>query len=156
MTWRGANGWDAHPGVRSGRRLGPGDRATDLVCRAAGSWRYLFLLAAGIAAAVLLTAPHDRRAGAVDLLALGLSAVALLEVTVVLMAARRHDRTTTELALYDLDQSRRSTAVAEDLRAEVQRLHADLARIAAQTERLGHTERLGYPVRGGHAPKVEE
>jgi hypothetical protein len=61
------------------------------------------------------------------------------------MAGRRADRNTTEAALYDLDQSRRATAVAEDLRAEVQRLHDDLARIAAQTERSAIAAHLPPP-----------
>jgi hypothetical protein len=81
---------------------------------------------------------HDRNADAVALLSLGLSGLALLEVSLVLMAARRAERTTAEIALDHLDRSRRATAVAEDLRTEVQRLHAELARLAARTERSGY------------------
>jgi hypothetical protein len=128
-------GWDAHPGVRTGRRLSIGERATDLVLRGTATWTWLGLLAAAATVAVVLAIQRDDGAGAVARLSHVLSALALLEVSVVLMAARRRERNTTEAALYDLDQSRRATAVAEDLRAEVERLHADLARIAAQTAR---------------------
>jgi uncharacterized membrane protein len=133
-------GWGPHPGVRSGTRLTIGERAAEVVLRAAGSWTYLAALTVAIAVAVATVVGRDDRAGPVALLSLVLSALALLEVSLVLMAARRAERTTTEAALYDLDQGRRATAVAEDLRGEVQRLHADLARIAAQAERSARRE----------------
>ena len=121
---------ERHPGVRVGRRLRTGERAVDFACRAIGSWPYAMLLAfAGVAGIVL------SQAGGVTLLGLGLSILSLLEVTLVLMAARRARRTMTEVALYHLDQARRSSAVAEELRGDVRRLHADLARIAAHLEK---------------------
>jgi uncharacterized membrane protein len=132
---RTGEGWERHPGVRSGRRLTVGERTADLVSRAAGTWSYLTVLAAAIVVAGTVAVWRDNRAGAVAMLSLVLSALALIEISLVLMAGRRADRNTTEAALFDLDQGRRATAVAEDLRAEVQRLHEDLARIAAQAER---------------------
>jgi uncharacterized membrane protein len=128
-------GWDRHPGVRTGHRLTLGERATDLVFRGTASWTWLALLATTTTVAVVLAVQHDGGAGAVAQLSLVLSGLALLEVSVVLMAERRRERNTIEAALYDLDQSRRATAVAEDLRDEVERLHRDVARIAAQTAR---------------------
>jgi len=134
-------GGDQHPGVRAGRRLRPGERAGDLLCRAAGSWAYLIALTLAIlfgAAAVLL---QNRSAEAAIWLAAGLAAVAALEVPAVLVAARRSERIARELALYQLDQSRRAAAVAEDLRGEMQRLRDDVARLAA------HADIAGYPAR---------
>lgn len=128
-------GWARHPGVRTGRRLSPGERSADVVLRVAGTWGYLLALVAAIVAAGAVAIARDHRAGAVGLLGLVLSAIALIEVSLVLMAGRRAERNTTEAALYDLDQGRRATAVAEDLRGEVQRLHEELARIVAQAER---------------------
>src|SRR6185369_7334450 len=74
-------------------------------------------------------------------LAAGLAAVAALEVPAVLVAARRSERITRELALYQLDQGRRAAALAEDVRAEMQRLRDDVARLAA------HADIAGYPAR---------
>jgi uncharacterized membrane protein len=136
---RGEAGWDRHPGVRSGPRLTVGERTADLVSRAAGTWIYLTLLAAAIVVAGIVGVWQDDRAGAVAILSLALSALALIEISLVLMACRRVDRNTNEAALYDLDQSRRATAVAEDLRGEVQRLHEDLSRLTAQAERSAIT-----------------
>ena len=128
-------GWACHPGVRTGRRLSAGERSADVVVRIAGTWSYLLMLTAVIVVAGVLAVARDRQAGTVALLGLVLSAVALIEVSLVLMAGRRAERNTTEAALYDLDQGRRAAAVAEDVRGEVQRLYQEVARMAAQAER---------------------
>jgi uncharacterized membrane protein len=121
-----------HPGVRSGQRLRAGERAADLLCRAGGSWAYLTLVAAAIAVAALVAVPGDSRT--VTLVGFGLSALAALEVAVALMATRRAERIAAEVAQYQLDQGRRAGAAAEELRADMGRLYAELARIAAQAE----------------------
>jgi uncharacterized membrane protein len=130
----GRQGWDQHPGVRTGHRLRPGEHVADVLSRVAGSWTYLIMIAVGTLVAVAAALPHDG-------LAVALSALALIEVSLVLMAARRAERIATELALYNLDQARRATAVAEDLRDELGRLHADVARIAAHTDIAGRPAR---------------
>ena len=134
-------GWDQHPGVRAGRRLRPGERAGDLLCRAAGSWAYLIALAVAVLAGAAVVSLQNSGAGAAAWLAAGLAAVAALEVPAVLVAARRSERITRELALYQLDQGRRAAALAEDVRAEMQRLRDDVARLAA------HADIAGYPAR---------
>ena len=89
-------GWARHPGVRSGPLLTTGERTADLVLRIAGTWRYLLVLAVAILVAAAAAVWHDRRAGAVVLLSLVLSAAALIEVSLVLMAGRRAERNITE------------------------------------------------------------
>ena len=121
MTIGDGHGWDQHPAVRTGRRLGPGERAADLVFRVAGAW-------IGVLGCVVLVVALPARAAVVPLV-------------LVLIAARRADRIAAELALYHLDQARRATAIAEDLRGEMQRLHTDVARIAASAERAGQPVR---------------
>ena len=135
---RAAAGWEQHPGVRSGQGLSVAERAADLVSRAAGTWSYLTVLAAAIVVAAVAAMSEDDRAGAVAVLSLVLSGIALIEISLVLMAGRRADRTARETALFDLGEGRRNTAVAEELRIEMQRLHQDLARLAAQAERSAH------------------
>lgn len=142
----GQQGWAGHPGVRTGDRLRPGERAADAVCRIAGSWGALIagLVAgtAGIAAAL-----------ADDLLAAGLSALVLLQVSALLVASRRAERIAAELARYHLDQGRRAAAVAEDLRDDVARLRAEVARIAAGIAITGRRTTDGTP---GKGPTVSE
>jgi len=134
-------GWDQHPGVRAGRRLRPGERASDLLCRAAGSWTYLIALTGAILAGAAVVSLQNPGAGAAAWLAAGLAGVAALEVPAVLVAARRSERIARELALYQLDQSRRAAAVAEDLRTEMQRLRDDVARLAARADIAGYPAR---------------
>jgi len=133
----GRQGWDQHPGVRTGRRLGSGEQAADVVCRIVGSWIYLITVVVTVLVGVAAALRHGSLAGGLA----GLAALVLVEVSLVLMAARRAERIAIELALYNLDQARRAAAIAEDLRGEMQRLHADIARIAA------YTEKAGYPAR---------
>lgn len=133
----GRRGWDQHPGVRTGRRLSSGEHAADVLGRVAGSWIYLIsvFVMIGVVAVAAVTQSHLAGVG------VGLVVLAPVQVSVVLMAARRAERIATELALYNLDQARRAAAVAEDLRGEMKRLHADIARIAAYTEKAGQPSR---------------
>jgi hypothetical protein len=137
----GRLGWDQHPGVRTGHRLRIGEHAADVFFRVAGSWTYLIVVVAGMVAGAAAVLPGDRHAGGLTDLAVGLSALAVAELSLVLMAGRRAERIATELALYNLDQARRATAIAQDLREEMQRLQADIARIAARTDIAGYPGR---------------
>jgi len=133
----GRQRWDQHPGVRTGRRLGRGEHVADLLCRVAGSWTYLIVVTVAVLAGAAAALHHDSGADGLARLGVGLASLALAQVSLLLMVARRAERIAGELALYDLDQARRATAIAEDLRGEMQRLHADVARIAAYSEKAG-------------------
>ncbi|WP_045875153.1 hypothetical protein [Pseudofrankia sp. DC12] len=138
-------GWDRHPGVRSGRQLPVRERVSDRLCRAAGSWGYATFLTGGIAVATALPVLHDGRAGPVAIAGLMLASLALLEVWLVLMVARRAERIAADVALHDLAQARRAGAAAEEMRGEIQHLRSDLARLAANLERS-----ISAPHRGAH------
>ena len=137
----GRKGWDQHPGVRTGVRLRPGERAADRLFGVAGSWPFLIMITGVVVAGAAVALLPGRDAGTRALLAAGLSAVALVEVSLVLLGVRRAERIAVELALYHLDHARRAAAVAEDLREQIGQLHADIARIAAVAERAGHAPR---------------
>jgi hypothetical protein len=122
----GRPGWDQHPAVRTGRRLRRGERAADRVLRVAGSWQFLTVTTVVVVAGLRLGWTT------------GVSVLALVEVSLMLVALRRADRIAVELALHHLDQARRAAAVAEDLREQMTQLHAEIARVAAITERAGH------------------
>jgi len=139
----GRHGWDRHPGVRTGRRLRTGERAADLVCRVVGSWTYLIVVAAVVPAGAAAAWALDRHVDGWVFLAAGLSALALVQMSLVLVAARRADRIASELALYRLDQSRRAAAIAEDVRDDLARLHDEIARLAAQAAVTSRTARHG-------------
>ncbi|WP_328992768.1 hypothetical protein OG394_00815 [Kribbella sp. NBC_01245] len=109
-----------------GSKLGRRGRAADL----AGSW--VFLAVTGLlCGASLMAARPDRRVVAVAILSVVLSGLAVVELSIVLMTTRRTDEVAAEVALFDLESSRRAAAAVEDLRDEVERLRADLARLTA-------------------------
>lgn len=131
----GRPGWDQHPGVRTGRRLRRGERTADRIARTTGSWPLLIMIAAVIIAGVVVALLPGNHA----LLAVGLPAAALVEVSLLLLAVWRAERIAVELALYHLDQARRAAAVTEELRAQMDRLHAEIARVSALAEKVSRT-----------------
>jgi len=131
--------WELHPGVRSGDRLSRGERAADLVRDGLGSWPVTLvgavLLGSGVAMAV-----RGGGAGPVAVLGVILCGLVVLDLSLLLMTARRADRTASELASYDLASKRRAAAAAADLRDEVDRLRAELARVAARLQTSGQVD----------------
>jgi hypothetical protein len=124
---RRAEGWELHPGVRSadGR-----DRAADLARDVLGSWTFAAIAAALAVASVVMSVRRDHPAS----VAAVLSGLVLVELSIVLMTARRTDEVAGEVALYELESDRRSAAAVEDLRDEVERLRGDLARLTARLQ----------------------
>ena len=97
----GRNIWKRHPGVRSHDELTTGERAADHLRNGMGSWGFVFgalLFLAGWMA--------GNRGVGFDpypfiLLNLILSCVAALQGAILLIAARRSDQISAELALHD-------------------------------------------------------
>jgi len=79
-------------------------------------------------------------AGPVAVLGVILCGLVVLDLSLLLMTARRADRTASELASYDLESKRRAAAAAADLRDEVDRLRAELARVAARLQTSGQVD----------------
>jgi uncharacterized membrane protein len=118
-AWRRltARWWEPHPGVRSHDELTLGERAADRMRLGMGSWAFVFaavtFLAAWMVLNGLLVARHD---GAFDpypfiLLNLILSCVAALQGAVLLIAAKRSDQISAELASH----THENTALLLDL-----------------------------------------
>ncbi len=92
------------------------------------------LLAALVTAATIVAVRHDTAAGPVAVLCLALSGLALVGLSLVLLVARRADRTAAQVALYDLESDRRRAAAVDELRDDVEQLRGDLARLVARLE----------------------
>jgi len=129
--------------VRSDELLSLGERAADRARDGLGSFTFAAGAAVLIGVTIVLAVRHDDRAGPVAVLGLALSGLTLVELSLLLMAARRADRTAAESALYELESDRRAAAGVGELRDEVERLRGDLARLAARMEtssqRIGET-----------------
>ena len=118
--------WKSHPGVRSDEQLTLGERSADRLRNGMGSWAFVF--AALLFLAVWMA--FNRNVGfdpyPFILLNLLLSCVAALQGAVLLIAARRADQISAELALHDyktnseaLEIIRRLEQMATDIQRKV-------------------------------------
>ena len=93
--------WHRHPGVRSGEQLTRGERAADKLRNIMGSWGFVFGALLFLAGWML----GNRNVGfdvyPFILLNLILSCLAALQGAILLIAARRSDQISSELAMHD-------------------------------------------------------
>jgi len=117
--------WDRHPAIRTGSKLTRGERAADTVRNNMGSWPFVFI------ACVFLTLwmLYNRNSGfdpyPFILLNLVLSCVAAMQGAILLIAAKREDQISSDLAAhtFEIDQENLLiTKRVEELTAEVHRL----------------------------------
>ena len=95
------NAWHRHPGVRTGEQLTRGERAADKLRNIMGSWGFVFG-----ALLFLFGWMLGNRSVGFDkypfiLLNLILSCLAALQGAILLIAARRSDQISSELAMHD-------------------------------------------------------
>lgn len=138
MAWRTL--WHRHPGVRTGDQLTFGERAADKVRNGMGSWPFViaFLITMGVWALVnsvfYLGGAHGRHGFdpyPYILLNLMLSMVAGLQGAILLIAAKRADQISSELAVHTfentegirtlLEQNTELTKAVDDLTTQIHR-----------------------------------
>lgn len=120
----GRTAWHRHPAVRSGDQLTLGERAADRLRNGMGSWGFVFgalLFLAGWMA--------GNRSSGFDpypfiLLNLILSCVAALQGAILLIAARRADQVSAELAQHDYQ----TNLDAAEMIRQIQALTSDIHR----------------------------
>ncbi len=124
--------WRRHPAVRTEEQLTLGERSADHLRNGMGSWAFvisaIFFLALWMA--------FNRRTGfdpfPFILLNLLLSCLAALQGAILLIAARRSDQITAELAQHDYDTNVNAAA-------EIHELHAGVRAILDRLDRLDPT-----------------
>ena len=119
-------GWHRHPGVRSDGELTLGERSADKMRNTMGSWAFVFG-ALGFLAVWILVA--ETRIVHIDnpqltILNLVLSCVAALQGAILLIAAKRSDQISSELAQHDY-------ATDQDAKTVLDALARDFAALAA-------------------------
>ena len=125
--------WHRHPGVRSGDQLTLGERSADRMRNSMGSWGFVF----GSLGFLALWMLYNRKSGfdpyPFILLNLLLSCVAALQGAILLIAAKRSDQVSSELAQHDYE----TNCESEELLTTMQADFAALARQhAAQSAQL--------------------
>ncbi len=131
--------WHLHPGVRHGRELSMGERAADAMRNGMGSWAFigLFLLAMAVwmvsNSALKVGHPLSQGNAGFDpypyiLLNLVLSTLAGLQAAALLIAAKRADAISSEIALHTLQNTEADRKLLEENTelTRVVKAHTDL------------------------------
>jgi uncharacterized membrane protein len=95
------NVWHRHPGVRSGDQLTTGERAADFLRGVMGSWGFVFGALLFLGGWMLGNGSHGFDKYPFILLNLILSCLAAMQGAILLIAARRADQISSELAIHD-------------------------------------------------------
>lgn len=111
--------WQDHPGVRSGGDLTPGERAADLMRNSMGSWPFVLGCCVFLTAWSLYNGRHGFDPYPFILLNLLLSCMAALQGAILLIAAKRSDQISSELAKHDFEASIRTWLLVEQMTADL-------------------------------------
>jgi len=123
--------WHFHPAVRSGDERTLGERAADAMRHGMGSWPFVFSFVVLMTAWMLYNgySHHPFDVYPFILLNLMLSTLAGLQGAILLIAAKRADRISAELAAYHLDVSEHANKELADLKeiiADIKHMMAEL------------------------------
>ncbi|MEX2293417.1 MAG: DUF1003 domain-containing protein [Acidimicrobiales bacterium] len=123
--------WHRHPGVRSGEQLTLGERAADSMRNRMGSWAFVF------GALLFLTGwmIGNRNVGfdpyPFILLNLILSCLAAMQGAILLIAAKRQDQISSELALHDYQTNVEADEIVKAIHLLATELHQKICVPAA-------------------------
>jgi uncharacterized membrane protein len=120
MSLRGV--WRNHPGVRSGDELSRGERAADVLRSVMGSWGFVIGALLFLAGWIIGNGHHGFDPYPFILLNLLLSCLAALQGAILLIAARRADQISSELAVHDYQ----TNVEADRIIKSVHQLTADI------------------------------
>jgi uncharacterized membrane protein len=112
--------WHLHPAVRKKEDLTVGERAADYMRNGMGSWSFVFGALIFLGGWIVINVIEKRSQGhAFDvypfiLLNLCLSCLAAMQGAILLIAAKRSDQISSELAAHDLEVNERSEQLIQE------------------------------------------
>ena len=115
--------WHVHPGVRSGEQLTLGERAADRMRNGMGSWGFVFGALGFLAIWMMFNGRHGFDPYPFILLNLILSCIAALQGAILLIAARRADQISSELAKHTLDIDQENLSVTKMIAELTTQIH---------------------------------
>ena len=107
--------WHHHPGVRSGDELSLGERSADRLRNGMGSWAFVFGALLFLSAWMLINRGSGFDPYPFILLNLILSCLAALQGAILLIAAKRADQISSELAKHTFDIDEETLNVAHQI-----------------------------------------
>ncbi|MEV4624281.1 DUF1003 domain-containing protein [Asanoa sp. NPDC049573] len=134
--------WHKHPAVRSGGQLTRGERAADRLRSVMGSWAFVFGALLFLAGWMTGNGSHGFDPYPFILLNLVLSCLAALQGAILLIAGRRADQISSELALHDYEADKHSQETVDaiyQLTAEIHRAACPSAIDPADPDRPAST-----------------
>ena len=121
--------WQKHPAVRTGDQLSMGERAADAMRNGMGSWPFVF----GALVFLTIWMAYNRNTGfdpfPFILLNLVLSCIAALQGAILLIAAKREDQISSDLAehTYQVDQENLElTRAVHELTVKIEQLTTEM------------------------------
>ena len=125
--------WHKHPGVRSGAKLSMGERAADAMRNGMGSWPFVFSALTFLVVWISGNGDTGFDPFPFILLNLVLSCIAALQGAILLIAAKREDQISSELAQHtyqvdqeNLDLTRQVHELSVRIEKLTQEVHAEL------------------------------
>ena len=134
-----APGWAAHPGVRQRGELTLGERAADRLRNGMGSWGFVFGALLFLAGWMIGNRDVGFDKYPFILLNLILSCLAALQGAILLIAAKREDQISSELARHDYETNVEADRIVKEIHALTVAIHqhvvADAGGAAAEPDR---------------------
>ena len=125
--------WYRHPGVRTGEQLTAGERAADAMRNGMGSWGFVFGALLFLAGWMI----GNRNVGfdpyPFILLNLILSCLAAMQGAILLIAAKRQDQISSELAVHDYQTNVEADEIVKSIHALTTELHRKICAPDATT-----------------------
>jgi uncharacterized membrane protein len=115
-----------HPGLRSGEQLTVGERAADRLRNGMGSWAFVLAALVFLAGWMIGNGGTGFDPYPFILLNLILSCLAAMQGAILLIAARRADQISSELAAHDYAADTDSEELIREVRALVRTIHRQL------------------------------
>lgn len=120
------NLWQHHPGVRGDTDLSTGEKAADRLRNGMGSWGFVFGALLFLAGWMIGNRGTGFDPYPFILLNLLLSCVAALQGAILLIAARRSDQISAELALHDYETDTQAAELIQAVKITTDALHAHI------------------------------
>ena len=115
--------WHRHPGVRSGEQLTLGERAADRLRNGMGSWSFVFGALIFLAGWMIGNGKDGFDPYPFILLNLLLSCLAALQGAILLIAAKRADQISSELAMHDYETNVEADEIVKAIHRLTQEIH---------------------------------
>lgn len=125
-----ASAWHHHPGVRTGEQLTLGERAADRMRNGMGSWGFVFSAMVFLAGWMI----GNRNIGfdkyPFILLNLILSCLAAMQGAILLIAAKREDQISSDLARHDYETNLEADRIVKEIHELTREIHAHTVQTA--------------------------